>query len=714
MKRILYVGLFCLWAMSAWSQTYYVDARKGNDANDGSEARPWQTVEKARDFVRALERRDGVTVRLCGTFAYPKATLELNEKDSGTTYGTFGDGALFIGGIAIPSEHFTPVTDESIRKRLKPQVGEKVLCCDLAKLGLDSIPPLPKQFRNWENVELFAGGKAMPLARFPNQGWLEIARVIDRGVKPVDRATGEWEFGYKGGTFEFTEDEPLRWDVSQGVWLNGFWCHDWSNETLQVAQIDKEKKTFTMGAVHTYGIGNSSKWHTAKRRYYALNILEELDSPGEWYLDVATNRLYFYPPEEGLGEVFLACQKQSLLQLKNAQNVTLENLRFAYSVGAPVTVSQCQNVVLRRLNVSNTTAGGIRISGGKNCVLEDSEISQIGGLGVSVSGGNRKTLERCDHQVLHNHIHHCGRLQRTGGACIAFHGVGCRIAHNLFHDTPYICVQYGGNEHLFEYNEVHSAMMEAGDGGGMYTGRDWGSCGNVVQFNYFHHYGQAGVDWQKERGLNPNYEPLKENVMVMGVYLDDCDSGDTIQNNIFYRTGWSMFVGGGRYNKIYNNLFLDCTAATHLDVRGLSRLKLDDTGDPSWRLPRKLEALGYKESPWKERYPFLLNILDDEPLLPLHNEFRNNVAIHCKTWLQMHGDVRKTCLDRIPFSGNVVFDYGTDKTKADFTPDRVDFRDDPLPANALTPEADGFKIQEEIHRRVPQFQIIPLEKIGRK
>jgi len=35
------------------------------------------------------------------------------------------------------------------------------------------------------------------------------------------------------------------------------------------------------------------------QRFYFLNVLEELDQPGEWFLDTASGVLYFWPPEDG-------------------------------------------------------------------------------------------------------------------------------------------------------------------------------------------------------------------------------------------------------------------------------------------------------------------------------------------------------------------------------------------------------------------------------
>jgi len=94
---------------------------------------------------------------------------------------------------------------------------------------------------------------------------------------------------------------------------------------------------------------------------------------------------------------------------------------------------------------------------------------------------------------------------------------------------------------------------ETGDVGALYTGRDWGSVGNVIRYNFIHHTG--GV-----RGWS------------MGVYLDDCDNGDTIYGNAFYRVTRAAFIGGGRYNRVENNLFVDCSPAVHVDARGKSRM----------------------------------------------------------------------------------------------------------------------------------------------
>jgi hypothetical protein len=428
--------------------------------------------------------------------------------------------------------------------------------------------------------------------------------------------------------------------------------------------------------------------------------------------------LYFYPVGGDLRDVVVTVQKKPLIQLTKTSHIRLDGLSFQYSTGKAVSVADCENVVLENLRVSDLTTDGIAISGGKNCGLSRCEVFSIGGTCVSVSGGDRKSLTASGHYVTNCRLHHSGRLQRTQGKCLSFSGVGIRVAHNLIYDSPYVAVTYGGNENLFEYNEVHSAMMESGDGGGLYTGRDWGSQGNVVRNNYFHHFGKPGVDWQKSQGLNPEYEPLGENVMVMGVYLDDCDSGDTVCDNLFYRTGWSAFVGGGRYNTIRNNLFIECTSALHLDDRGLKRARPGEVTKDGWDLLAKLQALNFQEAPWKDKYPHLVNIMQDEPKLPLHNVFCENVAINCVRFLQMHGSLKDTTLPRLDFHDNLAFGP-VNKQDAEAFPQtadgkkRADFRAEILP-DITDPDRNGFKVQDsaEFKRLAPGFKRLPLENVG--
>ena len=204
----------------------YVNPQSGRDDNNGSSAKPFASLEKARDTLRVMKKegvfpKKGAEVELTGTFAMTGATFALDLNDGGTesnapvVYKASKKGAVFIGGYVLPKSGFRTVTDSETLARLPDCARGNVLRFDLKSVGVRQLAALPDKFSGWNEMEVFSGGQAMRLARWPNTGWAEIAKVVDRGVKPIDHATGEWEFGYKGGTFEYAEDAPARWKVKR-------------------------------------------------------------------------------------------------------------------------------------------------------------------------------------------------------------------------------------------------------------------------------------------------------------------------------------------------------------------------------------------------------------------------------------------------------------------------------------------------------------------
>ena len=708
-------------------KVFHVDAQKGDDANPGTADKPFATIRRAREVVRALPSRNGVAVELTGKFNSVDGTiLELGRNDGARSpfapvvWRASKAGAIFSGACRVTAKDFMPLSDAE-KSRLKVDARDKVVKCDLGKFGVGELKPLPAKFNSWGEMELISSGRAMTLARYPNQGWMEITNVIDRGVAPCDRTKDEWEFGVRGGTFEYSDPAVERWDVSRGVYLFGFWCFDWASDTLRVAKIDHERHTITMEGVHRYGLGKTSGYKNGKVRYFAYNMLEELDAPGEWYVDRETRTLYFYPDENGLSDVALAMAKMPLVKITGAANLVVQGLDIRYSTGRAAEVANCRSVALDGLNVSWITCSAMHLQGGSDCAVRNCRISQVGSCGLSVVGGDRKSLAKCNHVVRGNDIGFCGRLARISGPCLTFGGCGILVEHNYLHDTPYLTMSYGGNEHLIQYNEVECSMLEAGDGGGLYTGRDWGSRGNVVRWNYLHHFGKDGVELREAQGRPSGCEALKQNVMVEGIYLDDCDSGETIYGNIFYKAGRAMFTGGGRDNHWRENLVVDCSSAAHFDTRGLQRAKPGSGQKNGWDLLAKIEGFAYTNEPWASRYPELIGVMDKEPLLPIGTEYVSNVAVNCGYFFNSGGHATRFLQERAPNFANVSCNAKDLKRELKEYPQtnavlkaKLEVRTD-AELSALA-DADPLTLQDTpaFRRAFPAFPRIPVERIGIK
>jgi hypothetical protein len=86
---------------------------------------------------------------------------------------------------------------------------------------------------NFPKGTLYFNDQRMSIACWPNEGWTTIAGIIDGGARPRDGDTSG-----RVGTFEYSGDRPGRWDVEAGVWLQGYWCYDWYDETIRVEAID--------------------------------------------------------------------------------------------------------------------------------------------------------------------------------------------------------------------------------------------------------------------------------------------------------------------------------------------------------------------------------------------------------------------------------------------------------------------------------------------
>ncbi len=288
--------------------------------------------------------------------------------------------------------------------------------------------------------------------------------------------------------------------------------------------------------------------------------------------------------------------------------------------GDAISVANGSHVLITGCTIRNTGGKAIDISGGDNCTVSDCEVYNTGKGGISISGGNRVTISPAHHQVLRCRVHDYGRIARMHSAGVGVYGVGNRVANCVIHDAPHQAIGFGGNNNLFEYNEIYRVCTESNDAGAIYSGRDWTMLDNVVRYNYFHDI----------RGF--------ENKGCVGVYLDDFFSGTTVYGNVFKNVSRAAMVGGGNYNTIENNLFIDCNPCIHLDARGEGWAKNYFDGTYPDLVP-KMQAVNYR-SKYYAKYKWLQTAMDEpNPGHPRGNRFNRNVGIG-GVWEAVEGKAR--------------------------------------------------------------------------
>jgi hypothetical protein len=622
---------------------------------------PFATLERARDEIRKMKKAGalpagGVTVEVRGGVYERQRPFELTAEDAGTADAPIvyrarrGEEVRFVGGKAVTG--WKPVTDPAVLSRLDESVRGKVLQADLRALGITNFGQVTT-----DRLELFFQDKPMTLSRWPNEGFVRIVDVL--GKTPVDvRGTK----GTVEGVFTYDGDRPKRWTGEKDIWVHGYWFWDWSDQRQKIQSIDIEKRILSVAPpYHTYGY-RKGQW------FYALNVLAELDAPGEWYLDRETGVLYFYPPapiERGKAVVSIL---PTLVTMKETSHVTLRGFTLEAARGTAITMAGGTQNQIVGCTIRNVGSLAVRVDGGTQNAVIGCDIYATGDGGIVLSGGDRKTLTPAGHLAENNHIHDYGRWNRMYTPAMALNGVGNRAAHNLIHDAPHQAMAFSGNDHLIEFNEIHNVCTESNDAGAIYSGRDWTWRGTVIRYNYFHH-----ITGFEGRGC-------------VGVYLDDMLCGTEIYGNVFYQVTRAAFIGGGRDCTIENNIFVDCKPAVHVDARALgwagyhAQMWIQEGKDKG-----TLSGTLYDKPPYSTKYPKLPNILNEDAAAPRGNVIARNVCVGGR-WDEIEGKARPM----IEFKDNLLDEdpHFVDAAKFNFQ-----LRDD-SPAYKL-----GFKR-------------IPIEKIG--
>ena len=81
-----------------------------------------------------------------------------------------------------------------------------------------------------------------------------------------------------------------------------------------------------------------------------MNALEELDAPGEWYLDRTRKQLYYYPQGDlARSEIVLATLPDALVKIHGAKHVKFVGLRLEYGHGDGLVAQDVEHVESVRL-----------------------------------------------------------------------------------------------------------------------------------------------------------------------------------------------------------------------------------------------------------------------------------------------------------------------------------------------------------------------------
>ena len=721
----------CCFIANVYSQDIYVSP-SGNDHNIGAKTKPVASLEAARNLVRQFKAindlpKGGITVWI-GKGQYDQTEpFILNENDSGRPNAPIvwrslpNEAVSVTGGRTIPAKKFERVTDKSILNRLSKDAAQNVLQVNLREMGIDDFGQI-KQFGHAMSVvpspiEVFFNNEAMVLARYPNEGYIKIGKVIDPGSVPRNG-----DYSNRGGIFEYTDPRHALWAGQENVWFQGSFNYGFADDNILVESINTKKQQVQLAMPSLYGVAFGRDF----QHYVAYNILDELDSPGEWYVDRKSGMLYFWPPAAiDKSSIMVSILEDPIISLEGASYVTIRDLTVEAGRGIGIYMERGANNLIAGCTVRNVGTSGIfmgqgaeqtfpfvthddyegvpvsrRIgnlqghiykytawdrNAGSNHGILSCDVYNTGSGGIYLSGGSKRKLIAGNNYVENSKVHNYNRRNKFLWSGINIDGCGNRISHCEIFNSEWQGIYVHGNEHLFEYNNIHHVTLNSDDTSPWYIGRDPSDRGNIVRYNYFHHCG------------NPDR-------MNMGIYCDDSSTDVLVFGNVFYKMNTKhgiLFTNTGWDLKMKNNIVIEPISHTaeisahyYTWYSGGGPTMFGEDGLLRRRL---LTNVNITESPYAEKYPELLDYL--------------NPIVDGKEWEGMRAR-RNVLFGNLIVGGpeNPLHLVGGEHAQGD---DVNNFRTDKDPGFVdYINENFNLRTDSEVFTKIPGFEPVPFDKMG--
>ncbi len=670
MKRIISILITVLLFLSlplsfvnAESTSNYIIyvAVDGDDGNSGTIDAPLATLFGARDKIREIKNTSGlpeggIKVYVRGGLYTLEESFTLTEEDSGTenapiVYQEYpGEKVEITGGVYIPGKAFKKVKDEKILDRFYPEVRDKIVSVNLSDYGFTDFGTWDYNGKTYEPFEIggetqrfavpglmvFCDDEPLDIARVPNRNELLGWDYYEVGAESKIKSPANG----LGATFGYTDDKIERWATYEDVAVYGFWPESWKFESSVIHSVDYNNKTITLK--HKLGSGP-----VERRRYVYLNVLDELDTQGEYYIDKNTGTLYLYARENlknervGVTKFGRDARKDHLIFCDHASYITLRGFDITLARTNGVYIKAGRNVQIDNCEIKNIgrTAAGIGVVNytdsikasrgmravystdymydagtqqisreewekdwaGYNHKITNSVIKNTGSWGVFVSGGDILEVEKSNHLIENCDISYVGWYESvlaSGG--VRIEGMGNTVRGCSIHHTPAGAVLFDGCDLIMEYNDCYKNCIDISDMGVFYS-CGWfneHNLGTEIRYNYVHDVDNVGYPGDAIYMVDGS-------VSRHGVYNDNCQPFLEVHHNIFANLPSGLYQASGYENNWYDNLFINVMNPIRVFGNNGASSSYNSKGHPFWYvgMTNFINPLFTENEKFKEYYP---------------------------------------------------------------------------------------------------------------
>ena len=690
--------------------------------------RPGDNLAVLLEEIRRKRNPDGSRVTVTfedGVYSVTDG-FALIGKDMNITWRARNPGkVLMVGGDVLHAADAVPLSaDSPVRARLRAEVTDRVLRL-----------PVPDELHGYFSSTLAVRGmgyalsgrflEELPRGEDASDGYAEGSRfpvfTIDGEYMQPARWPNDGDFSTLPANLVVSNDENFtlirqpstgapEWRLEDSnAWVWGL--DSWSYRTEPKRLLGRE-------ADGSIKVGKTFDLLSGGSQYQIVNLLEELDAPGEWCWDGETAAIYFIPPAgySANSTIAIGHSLPHVFWLRTDGN-RIEGIHFAAKNGLPaLCIEKCRDNEVVGCAFTAMDTIPVFLSG-RNNRLSDSDFHGLTMAAVCLRGGWAATLDWGSNVVENCHIWDFDRFVRGGWSVGGVHinASACRLAHNLIHGSVEQGIYLNGTFNIVEYNRVYDCVRLHADAGALYSQTCERAYGNVIRYN--------------DIANSPGYKEV--------IYYDDCAGGFQLYGNVLRNQSavCDGLLSTGRDNITSNNVIFGGGYAFYLGNHATSGLFPKYIGSSAidvWNDTKSFYNL--ENGPLGRLYPEWAAWGDDLPkyLAGYGSRWENNLFI------KMSGDpinargesgagwdrlvsannascvVRGTDVEFIPWGGGgITYYHGTDASPLDC--DFVDLPESRMFSGNRTDYDIGDFNQtslEATRAMIPGWMPIPFDDIG--